>query len=188
MNSSDTPGTSGAYLDRVASLLADVDEEERVSLLADLADELRETPESELAERLGSPEEFALEYQRSAGLETPAEPNRTLESKIAAVISALAMPFGVLVLFSFGGQLVFGPFVLAIEWILARISPRPLRLAWSLLGAALAGEIIYLVLDIHVQRIDGFPAVVIGLAVAAVTALLFFRTTGDQTTWLRAES
>jgi len=180
VNRSDMPGTSAAYLDRVARLLADVEEEERVSLLADLADELREIPESELAERLGSPEEFALEYRRSAGLETPPEPDRTVASMIAAVISALALPFGVLVLFSFGGQLVFGPFVLAIEWILARISPRPLRLAWSFLGAALAGEIIYLVLDIHVRRIDGFPAVVIGLVVAAVTALLFFRTTSDQ--------
>lgn len=174
------PGTSEAYLDRVARLLADVDEDERLSLLADLADELREIPESELAERLGSPEEFALEYRRSAGLETPAETDGTVGSKLATAISALALPFGVLVLFSFGGQLVLGPFVLAIEWILARISPRPLRLAWSLLGAALAGEIIYLVLDVHVRRIDGLLAVVIGLAVAAVTALLFFRTTGDQ--------
>jgi uncharacterized membrane protein len=174
------PGTSSTYLDRVASLLADVDEEERVSLLADLADELRENPESELAERLGSPEEFAVEYRRSAGLGTSAEEEPKVEPKIATVISALALPFGVLVLFSFGGQLIFGPFVLAIEWILARISPRPWRIAWSFLGAALAGEIIYLVLDIHVQRIDGFLAAVIGIAVAAVAALLFFRTTGDQ--------
>jgi uncharacterized membrane protein len=174
------PGTSAAYLNRVASLLADVDEEERVSLLADLADELREIPESELAERLGSPEEFAVEYRRSVGLETAAEKEPKAESKIAMVISALALPFGVLVLFSFGGQLIFGPFVLAIEWILARISPKPLRIAWSFLGGALAGEIIYLVLDIQVRRIDGFLAVVIGLAVAAVAALLFFLTTGDQ--------
>lgn len=174
------PDTSAGYLDRVASLIADVDEEERVSLLADLADELREIPESEIAERLGSPEDFALEYRQSAGLETPAEPDRTGESRSAAVISALALPFGVLLLFSFGGQLVFGPFVLAVEWALARISPRPLRLAWSFLGAALAGEIIYLVLDLHVRWIDGFPAVIIGLAVAALTSLLFFRTTGDR--------
>jgi hypothetical protein len=75
---------------------------------------------------------------------------------------------------------VFGPFVVAIEWILARISPRPLRIAWSFLGAALAGEIVYLALDIHVRPIDGFLAVVIGLAVAAVAALLFFRTTDDK--------
>lgn len=174
------PGTSAAYLDRVATLLVDVDVDERVSLLADLADELREIPDSELAERLGSPEEFALEYRRSAGLDTPAEPDRTLESKIATVISALALPFGVLVLFSFGGQLIFGPFVLVVEWILARISPKPLRLAWSFLGAALAGEIVYLVLDLHFRRIHGFLAVVIGLAVAGVAALLFFRTTGDR--------
>jgi uncharacterized membrane protein len=173
------PVASAAYLDRVAGLLADVDEDERVSLLADLADELRDIPESELAHRLGSPEEFAIEYRLSAGIETSGERDPKIESKIATVISALALPFGVLVLFSFGGQLIFGPFVLAIEWILARISPRPLRIVWSFLGAALVGEIIYLVLDIHVRRVDGFLAVVIGLAVTALVALLLFRTTGD---------
>lgn len=172
--------STAAYLDRVAHLLADVDEEERVSLLADLADDLSEMPDSELTERLGSPEDFATEYRRSAGIETPADHEPEIQSKIATAISAAALPFGVLALFSFGGQLVFGPFVLAIEWILARISPRPLRLAWSLLGAALAGEIAYLALDLHVRRFDGFLAVVMGLAVAAFVALLFFRTTGDQ--------
>lgn len=180
MNRSDIPASSAAYLDRVAHLLADVDEEERVSLLADLADELREIPESELAERLGSPEDFAIEYRRSAGIEASAEEEPEIQSKIATAISALALPFGVLVLFSFGGQLIFGPFVLAIEWILARISPRPLRIAWSFLGAALAGEVAYLALDIHVRRFDGFLAGVIGLVVAAVVALLFFRTTSGD--------
>lgn len=180
MNRSAMSASRAAYLDRVSHLLSDVDEDERLSLLADLADELREIPEPELSERLGTPEDFATEYRRSAGIETSTDQRSEIQLKIAAAISALALPLGVLVLFSFGGQLIFGPFVLAIEWILARISPHPLRIAWSLLGAALAGEIAYLALDIHVRRFEGFLAVVIGLAVAAGVALLFFRTTGDQ--------
>lgn len=179
MNRSDMSASTAAYLDRVARLLADVDEEERVSLLADLADELREIPDSELTERLGSPEDFAAEYRRSARIETPADQEPEIQSKIATAISAVALPFGVLALFSFGGQLIFGPFVLAIEWILARISPSPLRIAWSLLGAALAGEIAYLAVNVR-GPFDGLLAVVIGLAVAAAVALLFFSTTDDQ--------
>jgi uncharacterized membrane protein len=180
VNKSDMPASTAAYLDRVAQLLSDVDEEERVSLLADLEDELREIPESELAERLGMPEDFAAEYRRSAGIKVPDNEEPEIQSKIATVVSVLALPFGVLLLFSFGGQLIYGPFVLAIEWILARISPRPLRLAWAFLGAALVGEIVYLVLDIHVRRIDGFLAVVVALAAAASVALLFFRTTDER--------
>lgn len=180
MNRSEMSASTAAYLYQVAHLLADVDEEERVSLLADLADKLREIPDSESTDRLGSPEDFATEYRSSAGIATPADQEPEIQSKIATAISAVALPFGVLALFSFGGQLIFGPFVLAIEWILARISPNPLRLAWSFLGAALAGEIAYLALNLHVRRFDGFLAVVIGLAVAAVIALLFFRTTSDH--------
>lgn len=153
---------------------------ERVSRLADLADELREIPESELAERLGSPERVGRRLSVVRNSKISAEEEPTSEVKIATVISALALPLGVLALFSFGGQLIFGPFVLAIEWILARISPRLLRFAWSFLGAALAGEIIYLVLNNYVRPIDGLLAVIIGLAGAVVAALIFLRTTGDQ--------
>lgn len=88
---------------------------------------------------LGTPEAFAAEYRRSAG----------------------------------------------IEWILARVSPRPLRLAWCLLAAALAGEIVYLVLDIHVPLFEGFLAVVLGLAAAGLVAIVFYRsaeTSRDQRT------
>lgn len=96
---------------------------------------------------------------------------------VATVASVVALPFGVLLLFSFGGQLVLGPFALAVEWVLAKLSPAPLRLIWSALAGALTGEIAYLVLDTQVASIDGFPAVAVGLVFAAVTALLFYRTT-----------
>lgn len=101
----------------------------------------------------------------------------TRAATIATVVSVLALPLGVLILFSFGGQLVLGPFVLVIQWILAKISPTPLRVAWSILAGALVGEIVYILLDVHVAAIDGFPAVVIGLVAAALAGLLIFRTT-----------
>lgn len=101
----------------------------------------------------------------------------TRAATIATVVSVLALPLGVLILFSFGGQLILGPFVLAIEWILAKLSPAPLRIAWSILAGALVGEIVYILLDVHVGVIDGFPAVTIGLVAAALTGLLIFRTT-----------
>lgn len=101
----------------------------------------------------------------------------TRAATIATVVSVLALPLGVLILFSFGGQLILGPFVLAIEWILAKLSPAPLRIAWSILAGALVGEIVYILLDVHVGVIDGFPAVVIGLVAAALAGLLIFRTT-----------
>lgn len=179
MNRRDLPTAVVEYLGRVDALLAGIDEEERLSLLADLGDQLEELSESEIAERLGTPEEFAAEYRQSAGLESPSTRTRSYSTPVT-VISTLALPIGILVLFSFGGQLVFGPFVLAIEWILARISPLPLRIAWSLLAAALAGEIVYLVLNLYVAAADGLLAVLAGLVAAALVALLFYRTTKNS--------
>ncbi|MDH3368458.1 MAG: hypothetical protein OEO17_11490, partial [Gemmatimonadota bacterium] len=63
----------------------------------------------------------------------------------------------------------------AIEWILARISPRPLRITWSLLAGFLAAEIAYLLVATHV--VEGAPAVVAGVLAAGLTLLLFERTT-----------
>jgi uncharacterized protein YqgC (DUF456 family) len=83
------------------------------------------------------------------------------------LISAIFLPFGIAILLSFGGQLLFGPFILVIEWILARISPRTLRLLWSALAGLLAGEIVYLTTEL----------LLLALATAAVTGLLFIWTT-----------
>lgn len=91
------------------------------------------------------------------------------------VLSAVGIPFGVLALFSMGGQLAYGPFALAIEWILARLSPESLRIVWSVLAGLLAGEMTYLIFDLHI--VDGFPGVVAGIAAALVVAVITERTT-----------
>ena len=93
MNESDMSASMAAYLDHVARLLADVDEEERVSLLADLADELREIPDSAFTERLGTPQDFASEYRRSAGIERPRIVSRRLALGIAGLLGVLVVGF-----------------------------------------------------------------------------------------------
>lgn len=99
-------------------------------------------------------------------------------TKGSTALSAALLPIGVIILFSFGGQVVFAPFALAIEWVLARVAKTPVRIAWSLLAGVLAGEFVYLLIDLRSERFDGLAAVVAGLAVAVVVALGFVLTTG----------
>jgi uncharacterized membrane protein len=167
-----TTGSVTEYLRLIEELLADIDEDARASLLADLTEQLSDVPGSQVTARLGTPEEFVEEYRRSAGIETPTETARPEKAiQLDTLISAIFLPFGILILFSFGGQLLFGPFILVIEWILARISPRTLRLLWSALAGILAGEIVYLTADLT------GTGLLLGSATAAVTGILFIRTT-----------
>jgi uncharacterized membrane protein len=176
-----TNGSATEYLRRIDELLADIGEDDRASLLADLTEQLSDVPGSEVTARLGTPEEFVEEYRRSAGLETPSDivrPERAI--RFDTLISALCLPFGIAILLSFGGQLLFGPFALVIEWILARISPKPLRFLWSVLAGLLAAEIVYLIVDINDTQTRTFTGLLLGLATAVVTSLLFIRTTDGR--------
>jgi uncharacterized membrane protein len=169
--------TPSGYLDRVEQLLVDLDTDERRSLLAELEEQLRGAPENDLVSRLGTPEEFVSEYRRSAGLEPSRHVSNALgPSRVATLVSALALPVGVLILFSFGGQLVLGPFVVAIEWILARISPRPLRILWSMLAGALVGEIAVIVMNVYLFPIDRPLIFFVWALIAAPSAVLVYRT------------
>jgi hypothetical protein len=170
-----TKRSATEYLKRIEELLGDIAEGDRASLLADLTEQLSDVSGSEATARLGTPEEFVEEYRRSAEIETPSEtarPERAI--RLDTLISVIFLPFGIAILLSFGGQLLFGPFILVIEWILARISPRPLRLLWSALAGLLAGEIVYLIVE---MTPIGF---LLALATASVTGLLFVRTTDGR--------
>lgn len=165
-----------AYVRKVEELLADIDADERQALLTELRQQIEDT-EGSSTESLGTPEDFVDEYRQSAGLPVPRD--RSERWWIATIVSSLAVPFGALALFSFGGQVVFGPFLLAIEWLLARISPtHPLRIIWSVLAGLLVGEITYLTLaDAHVAWLDGLASMLISLVAAALVTTLFIRTT-----------
>lgn len=175
MNGSDRMLARSQYLAEVGRLLSDLDDDERASLLADLGDRLEEITDAEIEARLGTPGEFVDEYRRSAGVELVARGEGRPEMVVQNVLSALLLPFGALVLLSFGGQVVFGPFVVAIEWVLARISSRPLRIAWSVLAGALVGEITYLLIDFSGTLLRAV-AVSIGVATGVVAGVLIYRT------------
>ena len=179
MNTTNRSATE--YLKRIEELLGDIAEDDRASLLADLTEQLSDVPSSQMTAQLGTPEEFVEEYRRSAGIETPSETSRPARAiRLDTLISAICLPFGIAILLSFGGQLLFGPFVLVIEWILARISPRPLRILWSGLAGLLAAEIIYLIVDMNGGQIRTFTGLLLGSATAAVIGLMFFRTTDGR--------
>jgi uncharacterized membrane protein len=176
-----TKRSATEYLNRIEELLGDIAEDDRASLLADLTEQLSDVSGSEATARLGTPEEFVEEYRRSAGIETPSEtarPERAI--RLDTLISVIFLPFGIAILLSFGGQILFGPFILVIEWILARISPRPLRLMWSALAGLLAGEIVYLIVDMNGPQIRTFTGLLLGSATGAVIGLMFFRTTDGR--------
>ncbi len=106
-----------------------------------------------------------------------ASPSKKVEpSAISTAVSGLLTPLGALVLLSFEGQIIFGPFVLAIEWILARVAARPVRLVWCVLAGALAGQIVYFVLDLRVPEIDGTLALIVGFVTAGLVTGLYLST------------
>ncbi len=181
MNESNLSSIQVHYLRRVERLLADLQSDDRMSLLADLQDQFDEIGESDLVDRLGTPEGFVEEYRRSAGIEGGPDPSADSRSiSIASVVSALALPLGVLVLFSFGGQMILGPFVVVAEWFLARISPRPLRIAWSVLAGALVGEIVVIMIGAYLFSIDRAVLVTLWALIAAPIAVFVYRTSSAR--------
>ena len=172
MSKSELSQTRAAFLARVRERLSDVPSEDRRSLLEDLEAQLYQMPEEDLFAQLGTPETVARDYRESLGMASGgAITPRTLRT----ATSILLLPLGVLVLFSFGGQLVIGLPVLALEWLVARMAPRGLRLIWSALAGLLAGEAVYLYLG-EVTLIAGLTPVRIAAGLA----------TGLAVTWLYA--
>ena len=83
--------------------------------------------------------------------------------------------FSLLILFSFGGQLVVAPALLPAQWLIARHTLGTVSIAFSVLGALLVAEVTWLVMALVIG--DGvFDILGVLLAVLAVAAgLVFFR-------------
>lgn len=64
------------YLDRVASGLADLTEEDRTEVIQDLRAHLAELDDDAIETTLGSPEQFVAEFRSSAGLDDQPEKTR----------------------------------------------------------------------------------------------------------------
>ncbi len=73
--------------------------------------------------------------------------------------------FSVLILFSFGGQVIVAPALLPAQWLIARHTRGKASLAFSVLGALLLAEVVWLILALVIG--DG-AAVGLGILVAAI--------------------
>jgi len=167
------------YLGQVEKLLSDIDSDDRASLLADLADQLDDMPDGEAVEILGTPEEFAAEYRRSAGITHPVESRSVSMTFLASVVSLVLIPIGCLLLLSMGGgQFLFGPAVIVVGWVLARVTPAPIRLAWSIVVGLLGGQILLLSLNLVFGALPQVVAVV-SLIATLVLIKVFWDTTAN---------
>jgi hypothetical protein len=117
-------------------------------------------------------------------METTARPRDAKPGDRSTLVSAALIPVGLVVLLSFGGQIVFAPFVLVIEWVLARIAKGVVKMAWSLLAGVMAGEYVYLLIDLRTDY-SAVLAVVAGLAAAVVVTFVYLATTGGRSTGSR---
>src|SRR5690606_6021169 len=91
------------------------------------------------------------------------------------IASIVLLSLAVLLLFSFGSQVVLAPSVVVVGWFLARVSSPYLRMAWMIVAGLLAVEFIYLVS----MRLD-WPTLLIPASLALVAGIgvgvLFHRT------------
>ncbi len=81
--------------------------------------------------------------------------------------------FSFVMLFSLGGQLIVAPALLPMQWLVARNTDGWVSRAFSLLGAALLAEVLYLGLLVVA---GGGLAVVIAATVAIAAGVVFYRT------------
>ena len=82
--------------------------------------------------------------------------------------------FSVLILFSFGGQVIVAPALLPAQWMIARDTSGMVSTVFSVLGAALLAEVVYLGFALIV---GGNPATVaVGVPLALAAGYLFYRT------------
>ena len=82
--------------------------------------------------------------------------------------------FSVIILFSFGGQVVVAPALLPAQWIIARDTTGWISIGFSILGALLTAEVVYLVFALIVGETP--LSLVVGIPLALACAALFYRT------------
>ncbi|MDJ0665153.1 MAG: hypothetical protein QNJ75_11365 [Acidimicrobiia bacterium] len=80
----------------------------------------------------------------------------------------------ILILFSFGGQLIVAPGLLPAQWLIARHSDGWVSSLFAVLGSLLAAEVL-LICAVLVLG-DGLVGPSVGVLFGLVAAMLFFRT------------
>jgi hypothetical protein len=84
---------------------------------------------------------------------------------------------GLLVLASFGGQVVLAPILLPLEWVAARMSGRFGRRVFTALFALLTGEVAWILSSMWLEPISA-PAISVGLGLGLYAGIVVWRTTG----------
>jgi hypothetical protein len=90
----------------------------------------------------------------------------------------IVVGFSVLILFSFGGQVIVAPALLPAQWIIARKTSGRISMAVSTLGAVLVAEVAWLAfaLSLPVEEGGSFAIGLVGLVLAVGSGVVFFRT------------
>lgn len=81
--------------------------------------------------------------------------------------------FSVVILFSFGGQVVVAPALLPAQWMIARDTSGWVSTTFAVLGALLTAEVVYLVSALIFG--ENPVTVAMGVPVALGAGLLFYR-------------
>lgn len=76
--------------------------------------------------------------------------------------------FSVVILFSFGGQLIVAPALIPAQWVIARRTSGRISMAFSILGAVLVAEVVWLILGLAIGDgavlVLGIGAMALGIA------------------------
>lgn len=86
--------------------------------------------------------------------------------------------FSILILFSFGGQVIVAPALLPAQWLIARNAVGAVSVAFSVLGALLVAEVAWLAfaLALPVAEAGSLATALVGLVLAAGLGVLFYWT------------
>lgn len=106
-----------------------------------------------------------------SGHETPALPGR--QPFLLELVEFGLGVFSLLILVSFGGQVMVAPVLLPVQWLIARHTSGWTSMAFSVLGVLLTVEVIWLGWILAVG--DGTAALVGGSFVAIGSGVVFFR-------------
>ena len=100
---------------------------------------------------------------------------RFLALQFALVVVGL---FSIVILFSFGGQLMVAPALLPMQWLLARHTDGWVSKAFALLGALLLAEVV--LLTVGLLFVESVVAAGAGASLGIAGAVVFYRTSGRR--------
>ncbi len=104
--------------------------------------------------------------------------NRIVLSQVGLFVLGV---FSVVILASFGGQLVVAPALLPAQWHIARRTSGLTSGVFSVLGAALAAEIVWITLGLLASWSGSSLVGVLVALLGALVGILFFRNSRPRT-------